>query len=324
MQKKVTASILALILLIVTFGGVSAQTVTFHPSLVHKPGAMAYEHTKYLSQEIGRRVAGSAAEREAAEYIRSQFERMGFETEVQEFSYTRRGVTTESSNVIAYKPGRSSEQLIVGAHYDSVSAGLGADDNASGVGIMLEVAEKLHKVSTPYSVVFIAFGAEEVGLQGSNYYANNMTEDEINSTVGMINLDSLIAGDYMYMHGSEGEDGFIRDQALNIADKKKLDIRINPGLNPSYPEGTTGDWSDHAPFKRLGIPYGYMEATNWEIGAFDGYTQTEKHGGIWHTNMDTLEFIEREFPGRVEKHLSSYSILLTDLIKFMNKTSTAK
>lgn len=324
MQKRVVASILALILLIVTFGGVSAQTVTYHPSLVHKPGAMAYEHTKYLSQEIGRRVAGTAPEREAEEYVRSQFERMSFETEVQEFSYVRRGTTTESSNVIAYKPGRSSERLIVGAHYDSVNVGLGADDNASGVAVMMEVAEKLHKVSTPYSIVFIAFGAEEVGLQGSNYYANNMTEDEISNTVGMINLDSLIAGDYMYMHGSEGEDGFIRDQALNIADKKKLDIRINPGLNPRYPEGTTGDWSDHAPFKRLGIPYGYMEATNWEIGALDGYDQTEKHGGIWHTNMDTLEFIEREFPGRVEKHLSSYSILLTDLLKFMNKTSTAK
>lgn len=78
----------------------------------------------------------------------------------------------------------------------------------------------------------------------------------------MFNLDSLAVGDQMYVYGSSGEDGFVRDLALEIATNKKLNIETNIGLNPDYPAGTTGDWSDHAPFKRLGIPYGYLEATS--------------------------------------------------------------
>lgn len=325
MKKKLSFLVVALMVgLLGVVGSATAQTVYYHPSLAHKDGAMAYEHMKYLAYEIGSRVAGSDNERKAEQYIKGQFERMGLETEIQEFSFTRGGATIESSNVIAYKPGKSDKQIIVGAHYDSVSVGRGVDDNASGVGVMLEVAEVLKKIKTPYSIVYIAFGAEEVGLRGSNFYANNMTAEEIANTIGMINLDSLAAGDHMYVYGSPGEDGFIRDQALKIAEKKKLNVQTNPGLNPAYPAGTTGDWSDHAPFKRKGIPIGYLEATNWALGAQDGYTQTEKHGGIWHTRNDTIEFIEKEFPGRIQDHLSTFSALLTDMLKFMNKTSTSK
>jgi alkaline phosphatase isozyme conversion protein len=327
MKKKLSFLMIALmvgLLGMVSGAAATTNTVTYHPSLLHKKGAMAYEHMNYLANEIGSRVAATENERKAAQYIKSQFERMGFDTEVQEFSYERRGNSYSSSNVIAYKKGKSSKQIIVGAHYDSVSAGKGVDDNASGVGVMLEVAEVLKKIQTPYSIVFIAFGAEEVGLQGSNYYADQMTNMEIENTVGMINLDSLAVGDKMYVYGDEGEDGFIRNQALEIAKKKKLQVSTNPGINPDYPPGTTGDWSDHAPFKAKGIPYGYLEATNWEIGALDGYDQTEKHGGVWHTKNDTLEFIEKEYPGRIQEHLSTFSTLLTDMLKFMNKTSTSK
>ncbi|EKN70852.1 glutaminyl-peptide cyclotransferase [Neobacillus bataviensis LMG 21833] len=325
MKKKITVSIIAMLFSLLTIvGGASAQTVTYKPSLVHKNGAMAYEHMKYLAYEIGSRVAGSVNERKAEEYIESQFGRIGFNTTVQDFSYTRSGKTTESSNVIAYKPGKSNKQIIVGAHYDSVSLGRGVDDNASGVGILLEVAEVLKNIPTPYSIVFIAFGAEETGLRGSDYYAKHMTQKEIENTIGMINMDSLAVGDNMYVYGSPGEAGFIRDQAIEIVKKKKLNVGTNPGINPEYPAGTTGDWSDHAPFERLGIPYGYLEATNWEIGDLDGYDQTVKHGGVWHTRNDTLEFIESEYPGRIQEHLSTFSTLLTDLLKFMDKTSTSK
>ncbi|MYL69871.1 M20/M25/M40 family metallo-hydrolase [Halobacillus litoralis] len=322
MKKKISLIMMAFVFGLVPFvGSVSADPVTYHPSLVHKDGAMAYEHMQYLADEIGPRVAGTENEREAARYIQGQFERMGLESDIQEFNYSR---SKASSNVVAYKEGKSTKQIIVGAHYDSVSTGVGVDDNASGVGVLLETAEVLKNIKTPYSIVYIAFGAEEVGLQGSNYYADQMTEKEIENTIGMINLDSLAAGDQMYVYGNTGEDGFIRDQALAIADKKKLDVETNPGLNPYYPAGTTGDWSDHAPFKAKGIPYGYLEATNWEIGDLDGYQQTVKHGEIWHTEKDTLAFIEEEFPGRVQEHLSTFSTLLTDLLKFMNKTSTSK
>ncbi|WP_054707852.1 Zn-dependent exopeptidase M28 [Bacillus sp. JCM 19041] len=280
-------------------------------------GEIASEHMNHLVSEIGQRVAASEEERLAGQYVKAQFEQLDLETDVQFFTYTpdESDESFESENIIGYKPGESEQEIIVGAHYDSVSEGLGADDNASGVGVMLEAAERLQDIQTPYSIVFIGFGAEEVGLQGSNHYVNEMSDDEIENTVGMINLDSLIAGDKMYVHGSEGEDGFIRDLALEIADEQGLDLEVNPGLNPDYPEGTTGDWSDHAPFNQAGIPYAYFEATNWEIDELDGYTQTEDHGSIWHTEEDTLEAIDEKFPGRVEERLSTFSTLLTEVLK---------
>ncbi|NLP49155.1 M20/M25/M40 family metallo-hydrolase [Bacillus sp. RO1] len=303
---------------------VSAVSAANGGSLVHKTGALSYKHTQFLSETIGARVAASDEEAAAREYIKSQFEKMGYETNIQDFSYTSRGSSYDSANVVAFKPGKSAKVLVVGAHYDSVARGQGSDDNASGVAVMLEAAEVLKKIPTPYSIVFVAFGAEEVGLQGSKYFVSQMNTEEIQNTVGMINLDSLAVGDYMYVHGSAGAEGFLRDQALAIADKKKLDLRINQGLNPNYPAGTTGDWSDHAPFKEVGIPYAYFESTNWEIGDLDGYEQTEEHGGIWHTDHDTLEFIQQEYPGRLEERLHTYSAVLIDLLKFTDKTSTAK
>lgn len=293
-------------------------------SLVHKPGEMAYVHVKALSDEIGQRVVGTEGESDAKDYIVKQFERMGYEPSTQEFSFIRKGKEYSSANVIAVKQGKSSEVVIVGGHYDSVSVGQGADDSASGIAVILEVAEVLKKIKTPYTIKFVAFGAEEAGLRGSTYYVSQLSKADIDNTVAMINLDSLAVGDKMYVYGDEGDNGFVREQALNIAERLKLDLETNPGLNPDYPAGTTGLWSDHAPFVKVGIPYGYFEATNWELGDMDGYTQTEKDGEIWHTEKDTISYIEANYPGRMKEHLSTFSQVLSDSLKFMNKTSISK
>ena len=71
--------------------------------------------------------------------------RRGHRRELQPFTYVRRGVTYNTQNVVAFLPadqeaGEPTPLVIVGAHYDCVTAGAGADDNASGVAVMLEVA----------------------------------------------------------------------------------------------------------------------------------------------------------------------------------------
>jgi alkaline phosphatase isozyme conversion protein len=282
-------------------------------------GTEAYQHVYYLTEKIGPRVAGTENEAKAGDYILNELEKLGYQPSKQPFSYTSRGVTKNSANIIGTKYSQSNKfksnpQVIIGAHYDSVSVGKGADDNASSVGVILETAKAIQKRNLHYDIKIVFFGAEEAGLRGSNYYVSQMSQEEKDRTIVMINLDSLLAGDKIYVYGSPGEDGWIRDLAIDIANKKNIPLETNPGINPDYPEGTTGDWSDHAPFQDAGIPIGYLEATNWELGDLDGYTQTVKHGEIWHTKNDNLEFLEREFPGRVQEHLEHFTEILTQLL----------
>ncbi len=307
-------TILNIFMLLVLFGLYGCGDS--HGEQVSAVEARALQHTAFLSETIGKRPAGSENEAKGRDYIAGEFQRLGYDVTIQPFSFERNGVTMESANVIAKLRGRSNSEMIVGGHYDSVpeTAGTGASDNAAAIGVILALARDLGSSLLPYTVKFVAFGTEETGQQGSEYYVSQMTADEISQTVGMINLDTLIGGDKIYVYGTEGPGGWIRDQALFIASAQGIPLETNPGWNPAYPVGTTGDWSDHASFKRIGISYAYFEATNWEIGDLDGYKQTVKHGEIWHTDKDTIAFIETEFPGRIAFQLKSFITVLRELL----------
>jgi hypothetical protein len=281
-------------------------------------GQIAYAHVEALSEKFGARLAGTAKEAEAAQYIILEFERLGYVSELHPFNVTVKGKVINSANIVAVKPGASSQEIIVGAHYDSVSAGKGADDNASGVGVILEVAERLRAQDTAYTIRFILFGAEELGMQGSEYYVSQMTDDQIKNTIAMINLDSVTAGDTAHIYGDEGEKGVIRDWALAFAREHNLELQTQPGDNPDYPAGTTGDWSDHAPFKNAGIQYVYFESTNWTLGDQDGYNQVAvkyvDQGSIFHTEFDRLDYFDKVFPGRVDERLESVTSIVEAIL----------
>ena len=126
----------------------------------------------------------------------------------------------------------------------------------------------------------------------------------------MVNLDSVATGDFLCVYSASGAKGWPRDDVLKYATDNGLPLLTNPGLNPDYPKGTTGDWSDHAAFRKAGIPYLYFEATNWRLGDKDGYVTTRKAGEVWHTKDDTLTFIDKTFPGRMQEQLAEVVTLL--------------
>lgn len=265
-------------------------------------GDSAYQHVSYLTENIGARPTGTPQEMDTADYIINQLTGMGYEVEIQPFTFERWGVPYVSDNIIATKKGKFDQTVIIGAHYDSVSErscddigeiSSGAGDNASGIGVMLEAAEVLKAYKTLGTIKFVAFGAEELGLWGSRYYAEQMSEEEIANTVAMINLDSVGVGDFFYVYSGVGDNpGWARDLALAIGQRMGHDLRTSPE-SEYFEYGTTGDWSDHVPFRLLGIPIAYFEWMNWDIEP-DGGIETEEYGWIMHTCRDNLSFVSHE------------------------------
>jgi acetylornithine deacetylase/succinyl-diaminopimelate desuccinylase-like protein len=160
MENKRKHSGVVAILSIVLFFGTLVAVAPADQSGLRIPeqvtGDLAWEHVSYLSEDIGVRVVGTPEEEATADYIIEQFEEMGYEVDIQPFSFERRKQTYESENIIATKPGKFDQTVIVGAHYDSVSErtcddgniSTGAGDNASGVAVMLEAAEVLSNYKT--------------------------------------------------------------------------------------------------------------------------------------------------------------------------------
>lgn len=334
-KNRLLSLLLAMVMLFsLCAASLAAEPVSIETKTQTSPyGSYAYEFVQYLDKNLRERIAGTEQEKKTAELIQSELESFGYDVEIQPFSYTRRGVTTNSQNVVAVKPGRSDKQIIMGAHYDSVRTA-GVDDNGSGVSVTLETAMRMYGVDTPYTIVFIFFGAEETGLRGSGAYANAMTEEEIANTICMINLDSICAGTYRYLYSGDAvtddegntvvEKIWPFEQAKAIADLRGLDMRDNDTpLNYDYPSPSTGTWSDHQSFRNLGLPYLYCEAANWELPDYpnrpqygsSGAYETES-GEVMHVRgRDDLTFIETEWGDRAKNTLTAYSTLLPELLR---------
>ena len=98
-----------------------------------------------------------------------------------------------SQNVILTVPGVSERRIIVGAHYDSPN-NAGISDNASGVAVLLESAARILHVEHYYTITYIFFGAEEIGLVGALYYVENLTTAEAENIALMVNVDVIFDG----------------------------------------------------------------------------------------------------------------------------------
>jgi len=313
-------------LVLVLLPSVALATKTLAPNQV---GVKAYSYVQALIDAP--RVAGTPGEVTAALKVSDWFTRAGYSPTMQPFIYEGEEGNLSSQNVIAFRAAMKKPKagitplVIIGAHYDAVDAGQGADDNASGVGVMLEVAERIARYNQEYDIAFVAFGAEEAGLLGSFYYESQMSPKDISRTIAMINFDSLIVGDKLYIHAGSNGKTWARDQMLRLIRLRNLPIGIQPGWctyadeDPAgFSAGFTPDWfSDYTAFNQAGIPIVAFESTNWEIGDNDGWIQTEKYLSFWHTENDNLAIIEELLPGRPMVRLNAYTTLVFEFLKHL-------
>ena len=160
------------------------------------------QHVHVLADHIGERNMWKYNKLErAAAYIHEAFINNGYAADYEKF--TVRDMTVR--NIVAEKKGPSDEIILVGAHYDSVRGSTGANDNASGVAALLEIARLLHGQKLARTVRFVGFVNEEPPFfmsyeMGSRVHAKRArARDE--SIVAMISLETI--GYYSDQRGSQ-------------------------------------------------------------------------------------------------------------------------
>lgn len=191
-----------------------------------------------------------------------------------------------SRNVIAARIGRDpdlrQEAVIIGAHFDHLGTSLdrvyrGANDNASGVSVMLEIAAAFGRLpkAPRRTVIFMAFGAEEVGRRGSEHYvAHPLIPME--RTALMINFDMVgrNAADELFAVGTRSS------PQVHLIHQE---MNAHVGLKLTHPESFRLGRSDHTAFYRARVPICYFFG-----GLHDGY----------HSPRDTPDLLE---PTKMEK-----------------------
>ena len=158
-------------------------------------------------------------------------------------------VLLDSQNVIAELDNQADEcgVVVMGAHYDSVADTEAAGDNGTGVASLLIMAEDIANAHyddeqpLPYAVRLVFFGVEEIGLYGSRRYVDELSEEERERVIAMLNFDAMGKGDASVV----GSAALVK-KAIDYA--KAADIELNRSDEPA------GFGSDHAPFLAVDIP----------------------------------------------------------------------
>ena len=188
-----------------------------------------------------------------------------------------------SQNIIAKrtpKKGGNHDILHVSAHYDSVPFAPGASDNASGTAVALEMARvlKSYPIEKELRIAFV--GAEEIGLVGSQYYVSQLTENEVDRSIGNFNMDmvgtSWENATAIFMNTVDGQASIVSETAIATAERIGT-----PSELVLYQRGS----SDHVSFHDAGIA-----AVNF-IRREPGTANLEPY---YHTPLDTIEHISAE------------------------------
>ena len=199
-------------------------------------------------------------------------------------------------NVVGLLEGQSDEIIILGAHYDHLGMGgessrtpdtvavhYGADDNASGTAMLIEMVQKISSSKPESSILFIAFGAEEMGLLGSRYFVDNPLVD-MQKVKTMFNFD-------MVGRLNDERSLLISGTGTALETDSLLDIGLDSTLFAfAKSPGGTGP-SDHATFYGEEIPVLFFST-----GVHDQY----------HTPADKADLIN--YDGMVDLGNSIYSL----------------
>jgi alkaline phosphatase isozyme conversion protein len=219
--------------------------------------AQAMAHTLALSEQIGERAAGSVRESGAADYIVARLGEYGYTVEEQPFTMPD---GFGSRNIVGTRRGTSEAYtILIGAHYDSQQESKGADDDASGVGVVLELARVFSVRRLEPTLQFVFFGANRPGSQdedtrlvGAKRFVELLGTLEKNDIISMIEVDSVGQGDTLALRTQGTGLQRLKDKLETFARQKNTPV--------AYMKSTAD--SDNMPFENSQIPAVWVEWCN--------------------------------------------------------------
>lgn len=257
-------------------------------------------HIKAISEEIGpRTLFVPRTLNAAADYIHAFWGITGYEVKTQIFKVHK----TDCQNLFIEMPGklRPDEIFLVGAHYDTVSNSPGANDNASGIAVLLELSRLFHKKSINRTLRFVAFANEEppffkTSSMGSLVYAKECYKSKEN-IIGMVCLETIgyykdkektqkypfplgffypDKGNFIAIVGNLRSKQLVKSFTQNFMEESDFPVECGAlfGLIPGI------DWSDHWSFWHFG--YHAIMITDTALFRYPYY----------HTSQDTIDKID--------------------------------
>jgi len=238
---------------------------------------------RFLSEENFHRVVTHENKEKTIDYLMESITAMGLEAVRSDFALKQMLGDDEDvaievyrntfSNIHALKKGKTDKRIIIGAHYDIVDSSPGADDNASGVAVLLELAYLLKETAElNCDVEFVAYDVEEVGLWGSRFHAKKLknkkvdvacmlcldmvgyfSDEENSQSYPVRSMNRLYGtkGDFLAMVGRPADAKLLSDAQKAFRESSTLKIHSFPAPNLMEPLFAR---SDHAPFWWEGYP----------------------------------------------------------------------
>lgn len=182
----------------------------------------AWQHVKEFQniakQHNNQRSVGSQGGQASAEYILKVAKTTPYT--VQMLPFENREKTVGQNIIVEIKGQNPNQAIIVGAHYDSVKAGPGINDNASGVAVLLSLLEAYAKNNQqPRYTLYLAFwDSEEVGIAGSQHFAKQLSKQQLQGIQAYINVD---------MVGTKNPTALVLDADKSSVDDLEQQLKAN-------------------------------------------------------------------------------------------------
>ena len=227
------------------------------------------------SAAMAGREAGTAGNGQARAWVLEQFRAAGLQPLGKSlelpFTFERRGnaqdqpTTMQGVNLAGVCRGRGARDngaLVITAHYDHLglrngATYFGADDNASGVAVLVALARQCQQSPWTHDAIFVAFDAEEMGLQGARAFVKALPIPKDRTVALNINLDMVARGDKneLYVAGTSHTPA-LKPILEPVAARASIKVLFGHDSGGGQNDWTTQ--SDHAAFHQAGIPFIYF------------------------------------------------------------------